>query len=57
MIAVIFAILLISVIMILVGCVIGFFFGRSVGREETEYKYAPKKDWKKKENVSYERKV
>ena len=56
MIGVLFGILLLITVILLVGLIIGFFVGRSYGREETELKYAPKKDWQKKETVTYERK-
>jgi len=56
MIVVFFGILLLVTVILIVGLIIGFFVGRSYGREETELKYAPKKDWQVKEAVSYERK-
>jgi len=40
----------------IIGGIIGFFLGRGVGREETEKKYAPKKEWEEKQTVTYERK-
>jgi membrane protein DedA with SNARE-associated domain len=56
MFAVLLAFLIVGIIMMIIGGIIGFILGRSYGREETEQKYAPAKDWNKKEAVTYERK-
>lgn len=56
MFGVMLVIMLVSIVMLLIGGVIGFFLGKSYGKEETEKKYAPAKEWEKKEAVSYERK-
>jgi len=56
MFGVLVAILLVSIAMLLIGGTVGFFVGRSYGREETEKKYAPKKEWEEKKNKFIENK-